>query len=286
MQVEEKNNNETKDDNNDGQDNNTIQITKFPKINIPGPHKFFLSFGTTDTHDKPLQKLAADALSSNVFDAIVALSETDLPQFCPYFWKSYGDYLRANPRGFGYWLWKPYLVWHTLQMMEYDDILIYADAGCTLNLHGIPRLLAYIRRVQTSELGILTFQTLHKEKTFCKHDLLQFLEMDTPEVHDSGNIIASTFVIRKCSHTIQIVTEWLNLATSNDFHFIDDSISTECTEYPEFQDHRHDQSIFSLLCKKYGTEYLNDETFHDFSKPEEWLNFPLLVTRLKNNPSS
>ena len=50
---------------------------------------------------------------------------------------------------------------------------------------------------------------------------------------------------------------------------------------PEFIDHRHDQSLFSLLRKKYGTILIPDETWYpDFRNPQV-LNYPILATRIR-----
>ena len=39
-----------------------------------------------------------------------------------------------EPRGGGYWVWKPLIVREALCGLEDGDVLLYCDAGCTL--HG------------------------------------------------------------------------------------------------------------------------------------------------------
>ena len=50
------------------------------------------------------------------------------------------------------------------------------------------------------------------------------------------------------------MSEWIDIGMMNDYHFIDDSPSV-AEEYPEFIEHRHDQSILDLLCDHYEIKY-------------------------------
>ena len=59
-------------------------------------------------------------------DKIIALSRKDLVKTG--FYQQHKSIL-DQPRGAGYWLWKPYYILETLKKLEENDILIYADAG-------------------------------------------------------------------------------------------------------------------------------------------------------------
>ena len=50
----------------------------------------------------------------------------------PEFWNNHSEFILANKRGYGYWLWKPYLIMKTLEQMNDNDILVYADCGCEI----------------------------------------------------------------------------------------------------------------------------------------------------------
>ena len=54
---------------------------------------------------------------------------------------------------------------------------------------------------------------------------------------------------------MDFVDEWLRFAAQSSL--IDDSPS-KAPNYPGFREHRHDQSIFSLLSKKYDIEAFRD----------------------------
>ena len=58
--------------------------------------------------------------------------------------------------------------------------------------------------------------------------------------------------IIKNDFTIGLIDEYLKYSQME--NVITDSPNTEGENYPSFTDHRHDQSIWSLLCKKYDIE--------------------------------
>jgi hypothetical protein len=48
---------------------------------------------------------------------------------------NFKDILREQ-RGGGYWIWKPYIIKKHLDKINDNDILIYMDAGCSINING------------------------------------------------------------------------------------------------------------------------------------------------------
>ena len=76
------------------------------------------------------------------------------------------------------------------------------------------------------------------------------MDMDVPPYPDMTHILASFFVCRKNSFTLAFFEEWLRYAQ-------DPRILTEAPNtcglpnYPEFFEHRFDQSILSLLGRKH-----------------------------------
>jgi hypothetical protein len=88
-------------------------------------------------------------------------------------------------------------------------------------------------------------------------DLFEYLDMSNEKELNTPQLFATTFILRKCDHSVNIVKKWYE--TSCIYHNIDDTPSFLPND-SGFVDHRHDQSIFSLLRKKYGAEILNEHT--------------------------
>lgn len=238
----------------------------------------FLTFGNKKYYNS-LNRIKNEAESFNIFDKILIYNDLNLKNDFPDFWKKHENFIINNPRGYGYWIWKPYLVLKTLETMNENDILVYADAGCSLNNNGINRLNEYFEIVKNSNYGILSFELLGlKEKTYTKMDIFHELEMETHEYLNSNQIMATIFILKKCDHTIKIINEWYKFVCI--YNLVDDSQSSIKND-ENFIDNRHDQSIFSLIRKKYGTEIISDETYYtnwDFNIIK---NYPILSTRIR-----
>ena len=237
-----------------------------------GKKTWFISFGN-EKYKECVKRIEKEAQQFTLFQKIKVYQPDDLKD-TP-FWKAHGEFIQNNPTGYGYWIWKPYIVLRTLEKMKDEDILVYADAGCTIHSSGRNRFMNYLEIVRKSPFGILTFQLQHElEKMYTKLDTLyHFRGHSNARICNTTQIIATAFVIRKCEHTMKIVQEWYKAASN--YHLLDDSPSVLPND-PIYKTHKHDQSLFSILVKKHGAEYLQDETFP--IKP----GFPILATRHEN----
>lgn len=238
----------------------------------------FLTFGN-ELYYNSLNRIKKEAFEFNIFDKILIYNDINLREDNPDFWIKHKNFIMNNRRGYGYWLWKSYLVLKTLETMDENDILIYCDAGCTLNKYGINRLKEYFEIVKNSEYGILSFELIHLEKTWTKMDLFEYLELNNNNILNSNQLMATSFILRKCNNTINLVNEWYKVMTSN-YNLIDDSPSLLNNDI-SFIEHRHDQSVFSLLRKKYGTEIISDETWYPDFNNENIKKYPILAKRIK-----
>ncbi len=226
--------------------------------------KVFVSFGgPTPTYHRLVHRICEQAMDLGFFTQILECTEADLQQD-EAFWSQHGEFITTHPRGYGYWMWKPYLIYRVLEQLQDDDILIYADAGCLINPEGLQRLLEYIEVLKGSPYGILTYQVNFLEKQYSKQLLTQFLQASERDL-DSRQMSAAVIIIQKNPHSTALIKEWSALGSIH--HLIDDS------ETDEFVDHRHDQSIYSLLVKKYGAMIIGDNMFDRFSEGWKWAPF-------------
>jgi hypothetical protein len=157
-------------------------------------------------------------------------------------------------RGAGYWIWKPYIVIDALSKMKDGDFLMYSDSGC----YFIDKIDPVIDLIDSSKTGVAACDMPHIEKYWTKRDCFTQMNCDTPEFTDSKQISSSFFFCRKSEFAVHIANEWyrwmshFNLVTDE---FVEPS-KFPC--YPEFIEHRHDQSILSLVCKLNGVEPIPD----------------------------
>jgi len=192
-----------------------------------------------------LKRIKKEAKDSGFFDAINVFNEDT---FDSEFWKQHGDWIRSNPRGFGYWIWKPYLIQRELSKMDVGDILVYLDAGCVINKDARKRYDEYLEMLTETKPIICFDHERCFEKQYCKSDLLAYLDLLNDSVFlNSKQKMSGLLIIKKSEVSKTIINSWYQIMAHNTF-LIDDTISGKIEENSEFIDHRHDQSVFSALC--------------------------------------
>jgi hypothetical protein len=100
------------------------------------PKFVFITFGgpTANFHNA-VNRICQEAKNFDLFDEIYGYTENDLKSDYN-FWINHGDFIERNRRGYGYWIWKPYLIKKKLNELNNGDFLIYADCGCEINKNG------------------------------------------------------------------------------------------------------------------------------------------------------
>lgn len=217
--------------------------------------KYFITFGT-DNYIDAGSRLLCQANRSRVFDTIIMYNENFLKNDHE-FWNQHKDFIKNNSRGYGYWIWKPYIIKKTMENLKDGDYLLYLDNGCEIgknNLHSFSDLFDIAKR------DLIVATTTHHEKDWCKIDLLLELDMIHDKyLHDSPQRQAGEIMFYVCDKTRDLVNKWYELCCN--YHLLDDSPSN-VTEFDCFIENRHDQSIFSLLTKKY--EIFSNHSLNEF----------------------
>ena len=237
-----------------------------------------------------------ESKSLNYYDEVIALDENDL---APEFTDKFRNKLKPNVRGFGYWVWKPQAILQVLTNLNDGDVLQYADVGFSVNPSGIARLNDYFDRASQSKVGIVGFQGRRPEfpmvddgreiptwpdREWTKGDLFDYFGVrDNAEITDTPTVQAGLLFVRKCTEAESILRQWLSVY-SNSFHLADDSPSIS-PNLEGFREHRHDQSIFSILAKLNNIDTYSSNEFwfpQRFSSKGDWeaLSFsPFHATR-------
>lgn len=233
----------------------------------------FLTFGgPTIEYHNCVDRLCNECNDFACFDKITGKTERDL-QKDTFFWNQHGDFIHKNSKGYGYWIWKSYILLKYVQEeMKEDDILLYMDAGCTLNKKGKLRFLEYIHLLETSkEYGILSFQMNHLlEINYTKKELFTYFNTLKHDIF-SGQCMATVIMIQKNKHSLFILNEWYRI--SSIYKLLQDTDLSLI--------HRHDQSILSLLVKKHGSIKIPDETFFYPFWNKDGENYPFWATRIR-----
>lgn len=225
----------------------------------------FITYGD-EKYRKCKEQLVSEAYSFGVFESATAYGSGDLTKE---FREEFKDTLK-KPRGVGYWIWKYDIMKQEFDKMNYGDILVYLDAGCCINIEGKARFNEYLRMLCTGEYGTISFKYNDKwrpEKHWTTKQLFNKLNVKDSE-KNIGQLYAGVIILQKCESTISLLDEFYRLLKDDSNLFTDYYNKTDQDSC--FKENRHDQSVFSLLRKKYGTIMLSDEAkFLDGTKEAE-----------------
>jgi len=156
--------------------------------------------------------------------------------------------------GCGWWWWKASIILQAFEKIEPDSIVLYLDAGCSINEKGENKFNEYVRMCAEGP-GFLGFGAgsisdriayTNTVKIHTKRDLLLLLNCDSEKYLNSSQISAGTFFVKKNEFGITLIKEWERIMKVNHCINSDSSINDE---YPEFFSHRHDLSVLTLLVK-------------------------------------
>lgn len=231
---------------------------KFLATNISMRKVWFVTFADSRMK-RSLRRIRRQALLMGFSpDRILTYTENDLS---PDFREKMRVHLVKGSRGYGYWCWRSQVVLQALQKMADDEIFLYADAGCHLNPKGLPRLREYFKMVNESDIvafqgrsfmGTEKFDPLHHYNsigTWTKGDVIDYFGVrNCPEIVNSGQYSGGVFLVKKTAKS-QSFYERYRAIVEEHFEFLDDSPS-QSPNLPEFREHRHDQAVFTLLCKE------------------------------------
>lgn len=149
--------------------------------------------------------------------------------------------LLDQPRGSGYWAWKPYLILDMMNRLPDNEIVIYSDAGIELvnNVNHI------ISRMQED---IWLFGNLWQHVHWCKAATICNLLSNDYLNYGGLQTQASVLFVRNSPQSRSFIGSWMEWCC--DKYLIDDSPS-HIPNHPEFREHRHDQAILCCMAIKH-----------------------------------
>lgn len=226
--------------------------------------KILLTYATTNNHYLAYQQLCIQSfVRHGEFDTIYQCNENNIQQE---FREKNKHIFESKNGGSGalrasFWLWKPYLIQRCLERMSDNDILVYVDSTI-LQKNSLNPIFEKL-----TDQSIIPFKINDgrgDERDATKRDTFVLMHCDKDKYWTgemSGQLNASHIFFKKDQKTINFVNEWLDYCQ-------DERIITECDNtqglpnYPMFVCHRHDQSVYSLLVKKYEFKAYTDLTQH------------------------
>ena len=190
-------------------------------------------------------------------DKVIMYSDKDIAKDKNFYNKN--KELLSCKRGNGYWVWKPYIIYKTLQLLQKKDVLIYCDVDTIF----IDNVKPVIDCMNHNKKDLLVFDTNHLEYRYTKYELFNAFDLTENKFQESRQRLSGFNIWKPTVFNIDLAKEWLYY--NQKANLVNDINNYSNPHFhKEFIEHRHDQSILSLLTKKY-----NIESFRD---PSNWGN--------------
>lgn len=192
------------------------------------------------------------------------------------------------PRGGGYYLWKPYVYRKAYDELGEGDYLIYTDSG-SVYVNKIQYLIDCMEH-QKVPVMIFSLEKERIEKSNTKRDAFVLTGCDEAKYTDTPQSIGGYFVCKKAPEVEAFLDEVLQYA--QDIRIISDKPNVMgFPNYAEFTDHRHDQSVISLMSKKHGLKRFRDpsqfgQVNHYETEVEQRSTYPQIVDSHRLNAGS
>lgn len=224
-------------------------------------------------------RLVNQAKKFGIFKTIRGFDRSDLTLE---FQEKFQDILNM-PRGGGYWIWKLDILKQLVDKVPENDFILYLDAGCHLNINGMPRFYEYINMFNDNDYGILGFQMANQpEKYWTTTQILNYFDINEndKDMIESGQLIGGILILRNNAH-LKLYLQEFEKCIKHDKYLITDNYN-KINQNNYFKDNRHDQSISSIIRKKIGSIVVpKDESWcPPFGKGES-LKYPFWAARSK-----
>jgi hypothetical protein len=224
--------------------------------------RVYCTFGGAQ-YDETLQRIAEDAPGFGVDEVRIYDDGWLLEQ--PFYWHNrwiFAHRSRGEHRGFGWYSWKPFVILTEMERRLPGDIVLWTDG----DTYPIADLSPLFERCQ-HDGGIMLFAAEGcAQGIWTKRDCMIAMGCDTPSarawqhatgrfaVFEAGNWRAKQFLMEWMTYCLNPLCVGLES-------------STLAPEYPEFNEHRSDQSILTNLAHRYSLRlYREADQFGDGSQ--------------------
>jgi hypothetical protein len=230
----------------------------------------FVTFGSGSVWEAATKRLAKQAQKFGKGDGIIVFDELDLQSIN----SGILAFAELYPKGFGLWKWKPLIIQEVIRLHPDVRTIVYLDAGCELNRSkkSLRRFDDYLNIADKS--GGLGFELPLLEADWTHPEVLEFFECNKGSHQLAGGIL----ILQNSLATKKLLEEWDHWMNINESTFLIGH--SDSFDLPKnYQEHRYDQSIISLLWHKHNLPTIADETFWGPQWKKLGNDYPIWATR-------
>jgi hypothetical protein len=224
------------------------------------------------------RRIKKQALNSGVFIKIGDYEPKDLLEIAS---EEDLDFIKTNKKGFGYWIWKPIIILNFLETNPEVQAILYADAGCDLNFntYSIKNWERYLNNLESQECIAFAMELI--EKSWTKEELFRTFPLFR-QFQNSEQLLGGLFLMTR-EFAIDFCNLWLIYMRMSNYDLLIDSCDSRIQD-PQFVQHRHDQSFFSLMSKGSKKVLILDSLEEVYFEPDwnKGHEYPLWTSRNKS----
>jgi hypothetical protein len=182
--------------------------------------------------------------SSKPYDFICVSYDNDWMKNSHYY-KIAKDVLDKDSMG---WAFKPIAIFDVLQKVKSDDVVMWVDSNHTFS-ENPDFIIDY-----AIKNGIFCHDHMnvyYPNMDFTHRDTFVNMNCDEERYWKSCHLQVNIMAFRKNNLVMPFVNEWLEFSLRYDT-IIGNGVHPD---FPSFREHRHEQSIFSILAEKYKVPY-------------------------------
>ena len=189
------------------------------------------------------------------------------------FLDDHNQFIRENPHGFGLWIWKPRVILEAMERFPDSQVIFYLDAGCELNFNRVSeRRFGEYCDIALSQGG-LGFELAMLEKDWTSPVALKNMNATKSKNYQ---VIGTVLFIRNDKTGKKFIEKWQSELSKYSYSSLKGSENLK----PDVvnSNHRHDQSILSILWHRSNYATLPDETYFP-KKNKKALKYPIWASR-------
>lgn len=211
----------------------------------------FLTFGDgTDDFRAASLRLMEQAQSIEVYNLAIGLNHEGLLAASPEYVDAQSSIVQLDTYPKSFRAAKAWVIQAgLLGYFGKFDVVCYADSGCEIVSNPVTRLILKLHVQRAYKHGGLAEQLPSSERDWTKKRTLDYFQTSLADSL-SGHVQATWSFWRVDKENIELVNRWCALSDSELDLWQDPKDRNEEAEY--FKEHRHDQSLFSLLWKDAG----------------------------------
>jgi len=187
----------------------------------------------------------------------------------------------GNPQIGKYGLWRPYILNDAINKCEEGDCICYCDSGAFF-IKNFKHLRNFMN---TRKIDFMCFDQPFLEYQWTKRDVFLYFGCDEKKYVESNQRLSGYFCFIVNQKTRAFFQDFLKAAKDAPYLFSDSENKMNKPNYDGFIQNRHNQSVFSILTKKY-----NFESYRDISeignRPEMYSGVENAIFRPIKHPES